>query len=124
MTELERLLSQDDCCLVSVASIKKALSQQPCDDAISREAVLNKLNNELKYGAIVNASGIERAYEIVNDMPPVTPSRRKGHWIRVNHAQYTDICSNCGFKGHSIDLLSGKFNRFCNMCGAEMESEE
>ena len=25
MTELERLLSQDNCCLVSVASIKKAL---------------------------------------------------------------------------------------------------
>jgi hypothetical protein len=30
MTELERLLSQDNCCLVSVASIKKALEQEPC----------------------------------------------------------------------------------------------
>ena len=29
MTELKRLLSQDDCCLVSVASIKKALEQEP-----------------------------------------------------------------------------------------------
>ena len=28
MTELERLLSQDDCCLVSVISIKKALEQE------------------------------------------------------------------------------------------------
>lgn len=48
--------------------------QQPCEDAISREAVLSKLNNELKYGAIINAGGIEKAYEIVNNIPSVTPN--------------------------------------------------
>ena len=100
MTELERLLLQDDCCLVSVASIKKALSQQPCDDAISREATLKEIDKKFDMAKPFKT--------LIKSMPPVTPSRCKGHWIRVNHAQYTDICSNCGFKGHSIDLLSGK----------------
>jgi hypothetical protein len=47
MTELERLLSQDNCCLVSVASIKKALEQEPCEDAISRKE-MTKLYNEYR----------------------------------------------------------------------------
>ena len=46
MTELERLLSQDDCCLVSVASIKKALEQEPCDYEKTVYAAFNQVKKE------------------------------------------------------------------------------
>jgi len=68
MTELERLLSQDDCCLVSVASIKKALEQEPCD-AISREAV-NMLYDKWRPKLATHVSEFGDALKM---LPSVTP---------------------------------------------------
>ena len=93
MTELERLLSQDNCCLVSVASIKKALEQEPCEDAISRDDALKALDYDIK--SFEFKSGVSRRmneianllntiYEIQSDnikaLPPVQPKYNTSEW--------------------------------------------
>lgn len=49
--------------------------QEPCEDAISRQAVLNIIDSDWKY------EGME---EYINELPPVTPQPKTGHWIPVS----------------------------------------
>lgn len=60
MTELERLLSQDDSCLISVASVKRALKQDSKKEKhmqymkyIATGGVALEINKELEKGAKV-----------------------------------------------------------------------
>ena len=93
-----------------------ALEQEPCEDCISRQAVLNLINADWKY------EGLE---EDVSSLPPVNPQPRTGHWIYTGD-YITDgmlKCSECGFE-HDV---SERF-AYCPNCGARMiepqESEE
>lgn len=57
MTELKRLLSQDDACLISVASVKNALKQDPKKvqymKYIATGGVALEVNKELEKGSKV-----------------------------------------------------------------------
>jgi len=117
---------------------------KPCEDAISREAVLDLCDSkDPDYK-------VRHFKEDVECLPPVTPScdkcamngsgskycdnckpsRPKGHWINVNEGKWNTIpaykCSACGENADLRDW-SGK-SPFCPWCGAEMvepqESEE
>lgn len=79
MTELERAIlhikTRADAW--AVREVEQALSQEPCDDAISREAALKECHDIVVDGD---------RYRVVQEetlvaLPSVTPSRRKGHWI-------------------------------------------
>lgn len=94
----------------------KALEQDSCCDAISREAVLS-----MKYR--IDDSAILSTRDVVNvddieDLPPVIPQQKVGHWIKRPNGFK---CSKCLIvhKYHSI---------YCPSCGARMteslESEE
>ena len=90
--------------------------QQPCDDAISRQAVLDK------FAEVSNIS--KRPYhdmwEYVKKMPPVIPNRSTGKWIMHPKGGYAYlVCSNC----LSYAPLDCKTN-YCPGCGANMEDEE
>ena len=90
-------------------AILDILEQEPCKDAISREAVLNTFDNWINNGDY-STKDLRKLYE---QLSPVTPSRRKGHWI---HFASSDDCSECGWS-------TGKYispSRFCPNCGAEM----
>ena len=82
---LEQLLSQDGMCLVSVASVKEALKQQPCEDCVSREAVRNALLNKgqaskrYKLGETWELNLLE-IEEALNELPSVTPQNQ---WHKV-----------------------------------------
>ena len=52
----------------------KALEQEPCEDAISRQAVLD-IAKSSKLNWIDNSV----LYKRVNELPPVTPQPKKGH---------------------------------------------
>ena len=91
-----------------------ALEQQPCEDAISREAV-HKLRKYVWVGGIQTVS-----LDDIDELPPVTPSRPKGRcnickWYDEDGI-YNPNCENCcrNYKD--------------NYCGAEMvepqESED
>ena len=91
--------------------IIKALEQEPCEDAISRESVLRLFaTHDGKY-----------LYEAIRELPPVQKEPKTGHWIKSNIGG-AKVCSVCN--AH-MGLSSFKF---CPNCGAKMvepqESEE
>lgn len=92
----------------------EALEQEPCSDAISRQAVLEIVEREQNKGDAL--SEIEK-------LPSVNP-QKSGKWIidkEVTFGEWKDTkkykCSECG-------IHVGVFNsNFCPNCGAMMESE-
>lgn len=100
------------------------------NDLISRQAVIDILDkwilrakhpcNKSQYN-----SGEIDAYESVmcdiEELPPVEPERKKGHWI-VKEEDWRkqlewDECSECGF-------ATTKQYNFCPNCGADMRDDK
>lgn len=108
--------------------IVKALRSQPCGDAISRQAVLDIVNNPLNI----------RLDKIIEKLPPVNPQPKTGHWSRKTKVDAYDIagaktwgikcqCDRCDFTTIVVEDF-GYYN-YCPNCGAKMvgskaESEE
>lgn len=114
----------------------KALEQQPCEDTISRQAVLDVWHTSYSDNREENE---EIQYKkIAFELPSVNPQEPKtGHWVEENINEYSRkvVCSECGcpppFEHISNgDVYSanghGVFNKtkYCPSCGAKMESEE
>lgn len=102
--------------------VLELLHQEPCEDAVSREAALKAIEGkEYKF----------QVYEAIEKLPSVTPKQRTGKWIfndnqGVQAVGYlTYHCSECereiSSKYHGkISLL--KEYPYCH-CGAKMEGE-
>ena len=85
----------------------KALEQKPCDDAISRDAVWDVMQE------LWGTSG--ELLDRLMALPSVNPQEPKtGHWIVENNMTK---CSECG--RFQRDCRYGHTN-YCNHCGAEM----
>ena len=103
----------------------KALKQEPCEDAISREAVdkyIAKLLSDYLYDE--ERDRLEKLSAYLWELPSVTPSRRKGRWIIYNYPGHECVyCSSCKEEYYEDDLYMGgsDFPRYCPNCGAEME---
>ena len=100
----------------------KALEQEPCKDAISRQAALEKIHwLGLDNDTTIKCDLAIRALSPVNTQEPKT-----GHWINVNEGKWNTIpaykCSACGANADLRDW-SGE-SPFCPWCGARMESEK
>ena len=94
----------------------KTLEQEPCEDAISREDVMDWLENAT-YEDVCEAIGTNLDF-----LPSVTPSRPIGHWIETEYHRWR--CSVCREKGMSEwDNIHADRTNFCPNCGAEMGSE-
>lgn len=86
---------------------KRLLEQEPCDDAISRKATLEKF----KKTYFDNETVIRCAELVINGMPPVNLQEPKtGHWIDKK-------CSACGCKS----MLGLCIENYCANCGAKMQ---
>lgn len=95
----------------------KALEQEPCEDAISRQSVLDCLTvTKLKKFDFILC-----AREEIKKLPPVTPIRPKGHWIRV--AKDKLRCSECDLIHFIAQYPQGKI-AWCPNCGAKMQEVE
>ena len=88
-----------------------ALEQEPCTDAVSRQAVKEQM---IKYGFYAPDMTVT---EFVEELPPVTPTRPKGHWIEVDLDVWD--CSEC-----KEGSCSGNKTNFCPNCGADMREGE
>ncbi|MBQ1297139.1 MAG: hypothetical protein IIY21_24050 [Clostridiales bacterium] len=86
----------------------QALDQEPCEDAISRQAVLDMMQMRI--------SGKE-LYKAVYELPLVNPTKT-GHWIFVDKAHEHAHCSECDYG--DVDLLDGRPHNYCPNCGAKM----
>ena len=102
----------------------EALKAEPCEDAVSREAVLEVVNNPLNI----------RLDKIIEDLPPVTPKQRTGHWEMPqlddgmsDPIYYQVLCSECGFdldpQTWHMELHQYGADKYCPNCGAKMEGE-
>lgn len=88
------------------------------DDTISRQAVLDALNNiEIPR----NASWYQyyqQALTAVDKLPPAQPKR--GKWIKISPANIYE-CSECGKHVMTNDICAYDF---CPNCGADMRGEQ
>jgi len=136
--------------------IKKALKllkQEPCEDCISRQAVLSKIkevyfSEEWLQFRLDNGSNGQRNFLInyIEQLPPVTPKgvtitdfadkcrecgkQKKGKWICVHHLEnkityYSWKCSECQHDFSSEEESKVDFDeyKYCPNCGAKMKGK-
>ena len=89
--------------------------QEPCDDAISREYLKKIAQSEGAYGYV-------SAYDIAT-APSVTPSRRKGHWIKVTNGRGGHECDLCHEYAPSYQDGDEYLTKYCPNCGADMRGD-
>ena len=110
-----------------------ALSAEPCEDAISRQAVIYGLAVIAKAKARSDAqkSLMGRSMFFVEHMPPVQPIRPRGHWIDPQQddgmsdpIKYQVRCSNCGWDIDPQTWYEEIAHNYCPNCGADMRESE
>lgn len=113
--------------------LRKALEQEPCEDAISRQTVLNLMRSLTRWCIRSEDGKFDNVGLLYDDvmfgidmLPSVTPQEPKiGHWIEVideidslGNKTWHYECSVCGVgEGYP-------YNDYCGNCGAKMESED
>lgn len=119
---------KDDTYVIDAEAIDmaiKALEQEPCEEAISRQAVMD----EIEFTPFDDYSDYLMIREKIEALPPVKPQEPKtGHWVKhdASHSMYYD-CSLCGCVApctETADKILWKMANYCPDCGARMESEE
>ncbi len=102
----------------------KALEQEPCENMVSRQAVIDAtVKKNSIWNSITNSKG-ENLEEIISQLPPVAPQIKIGHWIELGYVgndNYDFECSEC----HHTDTHSKTVKvNYCWCCGIKMEVEE
>lgn len=113
------LLHVDTDCVMGIETTEaidmaiKALKQpEPCEDAVSREAVsswLKQYGQDVLHGKY--KLSLMYIWKNLMDLPPVTPKQRTGYWIKITNTLYK--CDRCG----AVQLKGN----YCKDCGAKME---
>ena len=97
----------------------KALEQEPCTDAVSRQAAIVALDNRMQSLENVDmqiAMGFAKG--IINELPPVTAQPKMGKWI-YDKKEDSYKCSLCGFPCHK-DNLGAIPTMYCANCGSKI----
>lgn len=118
---LEQVMWERDIAIEQLHELGYELGQkiEPCDDVVSRQAIMKLKRHNLVEGQLVSLYDIEK-------LPSVRPQEPKtGKWIK-NHDKrcWWYECSECGNeplknKWNGDDELSA----FCPNCGADMRKE-
>lgn len=108
----------------------KALEQEPCEDAISRQEVLDAMYELCDTGETFNENlwrdnpHIDAIADAINNLPSVTPQPKTGHWIYSKAVNTGEIIfSECSVCGNGESRCAKRMN-YCPNCGAKMESED
>ena len=108
--------------LMSKEMADKYAEQEPCDDAVSRQALVNEFQNteDAEY-CKWSTDGI---VSVIKDMPSVQPKANTGRWIdrseggRIKYPWMEAYeCNECGEYGSAAW-------KFCPNCGARMGVSE
>ena len=104
------------------------------DDLISRQAAMERLmvQNVIMDGSEYHNgfnAGVNRAQEVIRNLPPVQPKRMKGRWLPDNNFAYEMrfVCSVCK-ESEVVPTIGFKKYKpiwnFCPNCGADMRGEQ
>ena len=94
----------------------KILEQEPCEDAISKSAVLDLISDyDLSMGQVVKS---------IHALPPVTPKQKTGKWIVHVDCEGKTRCCECDQCGYKTGKYTWKNPNFCENCGAKMEGDK
>ena len=117
----------------------KALEQEPCEDAISRQALYEWLDgwkekNKYYHPHTKNEIiPICEVVDIIQSLPSVTPQQKTGHNCNKDYADCDQfVCSECGIElqdWHKVvrddeydDISYQEYAfRFCPSCGCEIK---
>jgi len=119
-----KMFKDEDTVYVERDDILELLEQEPCEDCISRQAVLDCQH------FIYDETGEELEVicaENVLNLPSVTPQPKMGRWVDTESDEFEHHhvyqCSNC--KQYELIEYPEYVSRFkyCPNCGAKMESE-
>jgi len=106
----------------------KALEQESCEDAISRQAVLEYI--EGSWAELGHSSENELVCQDIKEMPSVTPQPKMGHWIYDDeYSNYFDVTYKCSCCKREIivpyEVRDEVYKEYpyCH-CGAKMEVKE
>jgi rubrerythrin len=106
-----------------------------CEDAISRQAVLDLIDHYNSDGLGSVFYGYEQGEKFaneVNKLPPVKPQPKIGRWLHQEIMDYLDknkvrhnhfMCQDCGFIHDFIDGHTAQY-KYCPSCGAKMQEVE
>ena len=121
--------TQQEVCkfLANYMEILEKQMQQPCEDCISREHLINKIGSVDGLEGVENSNLFAKHYmDIVKSAPSVIPTRPTGKWKKYldeGGFLYCE-CSNCGY-------ITNEPDNYCPDCGArcgarmtESEGEE
>lgn len=88
--------------------------QQPAEDAISRESVIEWLKDK---DIIKTKNQEENARRELAELPSVQPTRPTARWERL--VEDYNKCSKCGEMGKLYRIY-----KYCPNCGAKMQEAE
>ncbi len=105
----------------------KALEQEPCEDAISRQAVLEQTYNWSKDEFLRVTNPFDYLRKRINDLPSVNPQKPKtGHWVYDDeYSDWIDVTYKCSCCGREIIMPYAERNNlysnypYCH-CGLKM----
>ena len=103
----------------------EALSQEPCEDAISRREVLEQTHLWSKDEFLRVTNPFDYLRKRINDLPLVTPQQKTGHWILTSDDDGYEYCTcpQCGYQ-NGENWMIGSHIKYCQECGAKLGVEE
>ena len=102
---IEVILHHSDCA--------EEIEQEPCEDAISRQAAIYACKNGWN-------KGFDEIMEDIKQLPPVKPERKMGRWVVTDDDLV--YCSECEDSYYSRPIDASWY--YCPNCGARMDGEE
>lgn len=126
---------------------KQLLEREFCEDAISRQAVIDTIFAECSGVKLdIDFAKVLLLQRAIKSLPPVTPlsqEKKTGHWITKSHGfppEPTSVCSECGFdrdffiysmcsecvpdRDFFISFRGLNKIKYCPNCGAKMAESE
>lgn len=105
---------EKDCVRLAI----EELEQEPCEETISKKAVLDVL---AKYDNDMKSDVYNEIFDSIDKLPPVNPDKT-GHWIddgqyAEGHSEHVYRCSECG---KTYIGYIGKYKE-CPDCGAKVD---
>lgn len=101
----------------------KELEQEPCEDCVSRQAVIDAIEDDNRnghYSCFATNNDAQCFKDVIRELPSVTAQPKMGKWIKnAEEWQNVDppyICSECG-------RASLRQENFCCSCGADMRGD-